>query len=81
MTKEQLKEYAIIGIKQRYYNEKNKLNKITDTKQKELIIKRLKEIAEHYEELTSDIIKLQCFKRHNQKQEQKSISFIEKKIY
>lgn len=58
MTKEQLKEYAIIGIKQRYYNEKNKLNKITDTKQKELIIKRLKEIAEHYEELTSDIIKL-----------------------
>lgn len=81
MTKEQLKEYAIIGIKQRYYNEKNKLNKITDTKQKELIIKRLKEIAEHYEELTSDIIKLQCFKRHTQKQQQKSILFIEKNIY
>lgn len=57
MTNEQLKKYAIIGIIQQYNNEQNKLNKITDTKQKELIIKRLKEITKHYEELTNNIIK------------------------
>ena len=55
MTKEQLIEYAIVGIMQRYYYEENKLKKTTDTKQKERITKRLKEIEEHYKEVEKEI--------------------------
>ncbi len=58
MTTEQLQEYALIGILHRYYTLEEKLNKITDTKQKEIITKRLKEIEEHYKELANDIVKL-----------------------
>lgn len=58
MTEEQLKEFALIGILHRYYNEENKLNKTTDTKQKEIITKRLKELDEYCKEIINDIVKL-----------------------